>query len=96
MILRRNRRSIDTSLRIRKQQHQLYQITNPNAYCMDLQRTSKIQGTRIERKGLSPTPTIITQYNILKYRIFFFTKTRNKFYIPQSLGKQILSWYHEY
>jgi hypothetical protein len=32
----------------------------PNEYCLDLQRTNKNQGTRIKRKGLIPTPTIIT------------------------------------
>jgi hypothetical protein len=31
-----------------------YRIDNPNVYCLDLQRTSKIQGTRIKRKEVSP------------------------------------------
>jgi hypothetical protein len=52
-------RSVNTSLRIRKQQHQKYQMNNPNAYCLDLQR---IQGTRIKRKGLSPNSLLNTAY----------------------------------
>jgi hypothetical protein len=52
----------NNSLRIRKQQHQYYQINNPNAYCLDLQRTSKSQGTTIKRKGLSPTSLLNTTY----------------------------------
>jgi hypothetical protein len=34
----------------------------PNAYCLDLQRTSKSQGIRIKRKGLSPTSLLNTAY----------------------------------
>jgi hypothetical protein len=29
-------------------------MNDPNSYCLDLQRTSKSQGTRIKRKGLRP------------------------------------------
>jgi hypothetical protein len=32
-----------------------FQINNPNAYCLDLQRASKSQGYRIKRKGISST-----------------------------------------
>jgi hypothetical protein len=38
------------------------QIHNPNKYCLDLQRTSKSQETRIMRKGLSPTSLLNTKY----------------------------------
>jgi hypothetical protein len=33
-----------TYLRIRKHHHQQHQINNSDAYCLDLQRTSKSQG----------------------------------------------------
>jgi hypothetical protein len=56
------RRSINISLRIRKQQHQSYQINDLNAYCLDLQRTRKSQGTKIKRKGLSPISLLNTTY----------------------------------
>jgi hypothetical protein len=35
---------------------------NPNAYCLDLQRTSKSQVTRIKKKGLSPTSLFNAKY----------------------------------
>jgi hypothetical protein len=34
----------------------------PNAYCLDLQKTRKIQGIRIKRKGLSPTSLLNAVY----------------------------------
>jgi hypothetical protein len=61
-IQERSIRSVTTSLRIRKQQHQQYQMDNPNAYCLDLQRTSKSKGIRIKRKGLSLTSLLNTTY----------------------------------
>jgi hypothetical protein len=33
-----------------------------NAYCLDLQKTRKIQGSRIKRKGLSPTSLLNAVY----------------------------------
>jgi hypothetical protein len=33
-----------------------------HAYCLDLQRASKNQGTRIKRKGLNPTSLLNTTY----------------------------------
>jgi hypothetical protein len=52
----RNRiRSINDSLRIKKQLHQKYQMNIPNAYCLDLQRTSKSQVIRINRKRIAQT-----------------------------------------
>jgi hypothetical protein len=46
------------ALKMQIKQHQYYQI--PNAYCLDLQRTSKSQG--IERKGLSPNSLLNLKY----------------------------------
>jgi hypothetical protein len=40
----------------------LYQIPNPNTYCLDLQRTSKSQGFAINRKGHSTTSLLNTTY----------------------------------
>jgi hypothetical protein len=54
--------SVNNFLRIRKQQHQKYQINFANAYCFDLQRTSKSQGIRIKRTGIRPTSLLNTTY----------------------------------
>jgi hypothetical protein len=61
------------------------------AYYLDLQITSKSQGYKIKRKGLSQTDYSIQHiegYDLLCYK--------EKIYIPQSLRQRILFWYHEY
>jgi hypothetical protein len=48
------------SLKIQEEEVLINQI--PNAYCLDLQRTSKSQDQMIKRKGLNPNTILNTTY----------------------------------
>jgi hypothetical protein len=72
---------------------------NPDAYCLDLQRTSKIQRSRIKRKGVSSTSLLNTSYwrvwsNLLQRKDLHSSiiETDNKEYCPGTMNIYFI-WY---
>jgi hypothetical protein len=61
-------------------------MNNPNAYCLDLQRTSKGKETGLREKGLAQP-----HYSIQNIEGFALLCDKEKVYIPQSWRKEAKS-----